>query len=316
MNNKFLKYIKSRGVFVFTLLTIINFIGLLPFDYFLFDIFSHFKLQYIIFNIIFLGLFLYLSFFNRKFIVCCLISLILICINYADVSQYIGKPNVFESEKFIKIGLFNVFTKNKSYNKLMDLINKNNPDIVILQETDDNWLNNIKEIKKKYPYYFEYTRDDNFGISIYSKFELISPEIEFWSDYDVPVLKTSIKLPKQIINLYCVHTLPPINNNYYKIRNQMLNKISALSNTNTIVAGDFNTTIYSKSYKKFIKSSNFRNCQLLSKKISGSWNAKYFLFLRIPLEQILISNNFRVNKLYYEKSFDSDHLPLFVNLNY
>ena len=319
MKSKIDNYLKTRGLFFFIVFIFFNIAGLLPLENIAIDIFSHFKFQYILINIFFLFLFVYLSFQNRKFLICSFVSLILICFNFAAVTVYLGKSGVVKFDNAIKLALFNVLTKNNKYNQLKLMINEQNPDIIILQEVDDVWLENIRELKKDYPYFLEYPRLDNFGIALYSKFPIINSKIETWTDYEVPVITAEIKSNGNILKIYGVHTLPPTSNEYFRVRNEMLSKINEIfsdSKHPLIIAGDLNTSVYSISYKKYIKSSNLKDAQILAKTLKGTWNAKHFPFMRISLEHVFISPEIKVQSFDIGKNFGSDHLPVFVDLSF
>lgn len=308
------KYLKTRGKFLFWLFVFINLISFLPFINIFVDILSHFRFQYFIISAIFLLFFGFFAFSNKKYLLYIFISLILLTFNGIEVSQYIGTPKFENTEHKIKIGLFNVFTSNNHYLKLKSEIEKENPDIVILQEVNSEWINNISDLKNDYPYFIEFPQKDNFGIALYSKIKPINTDIEFWSEYYLPVIKTKILLNGQKTTIYGIHTLPPTGKEYFKTRNEMLSKIKILADDNTIFAGDFNTTIYSKTYKNNLK--NLYDAQITSKNMNGTWNAFWFKPMRIILEHVLYTKNLKVSDFKTGEPFGSDHLPVFVTIGY
>lgn len=307
-------YLETRGKFLFWVFGFINFISFLPIINIFVDITSHFRFQYFIISGIFLFLFAYLSLFNKKFFLYILISIILLIFNIVEISQYIGTPKLENTEHKIKIGLFNVFTSNNKYSKLKTQIEREKPDIVILQEVNSEWINNISDLKNDYPYFIEFPQKDNFGIALYSKIKPINTDIEFWSEYYLPVIKTEILLNGQKTTIYGIHTLPPTGKEYFKTRNEMLSKMETLTDNNTIFAGDFNTTIYSKTFKNNFK--NLYDAQKTAKNPNGTWNAFWFKPFRIILEHILYTKNLKVSDFKTGESFGSDHLPVFVTIGY
>ena len=320
MKNKIDNYLKTRGLFLFFFFLFINIAGLLPFENIYIDIFSHFKFQFVLLGGCFFILFLYLGSLSKKFLIWSIIALMFAVINLVCMRDYFGNTQISKAENTLKIALFNVLTKNKKYSELKQQVNEQKPDIIILQEVDDIWLENIQELKNDYPYFLEHSRLDNFGIALYSKIPLIEPKIEDWTDNEVPVITAEIKLYGKVLKIYGVHTLPPTGSEYFKVRNEMLAKIIELSNDSNvhkfIFAGDLNTTVYSVSYKKYITSSNLKDAQILAKTMKGTWNAKHFPFLRIPLEHVLISPGLKVQAFEVGKNFGSDHLPVFVDLSF
>ena len=318
MKNKFDNYLKTRGLFLFIIFSIINIINFLPIDNFLVDIFSHFKFQYFLFGFLFSVLFIYLITLSKKYIIPCIICILIIFFNFLEISPYIGQYKKVSEQKSIKLGLYNLLTSNKNYKGFLDSVEKETPDIIILQEVDDVWIEKIKSIKKQYPYSIEHPRLDNFGIALYSKIPLTDSNIEFWTDNEVPVVVTNLYTNSNHVKIYGIHTLPPTGKEYFAIRNQMLEKINLDTlqepNSNLIFAGDFNTTIYSKAYKQYLKSTDLKDCQILAKNLKGTWNTKHLPFFRIPLEHILISPNIHLKSFKVGKDFGSDHLPMYVEL--
>lgn len=48
----------------------------------------------------------------------------------------------------MKVGLINVLTQNKNYDKVRKDLNKNSPDIIVIEELDDKWSRELFDIKK------------------------------------------------------------------------------------------------------------------------------------------------------------------------
>lgn len=320
MLEKFNKFFIKRVIALFTLFFIINIVASLPSLNIFVDIFSHFKVQYFYISFFFLVSFVYLTFFNKKFIIGIALSLFIAGINYFSITPFVEKlPEAF-GNKVLKIGLFNVHTRNKRVHLLLDEIYDNNPDIIILQEVNETWLNYVQGLKSNYPYFKEYPREDNFGIALYSKTPLKNAKVEFWGDYLVPVITAEI----DNIEVYCVHTLPPVNKEYIKTRNEMLQKIghilgsAPMKDQNVLIAGDFNTTLFSESYyfaNPPLNSYPIYDAVKYLPKYKGSWNAYHLPFFRITLEHILTTHKIVPTKVYFEKQFGSDHLPVFAEFN-
>lgn len=324
---KFNIFLKKRVFVLFSIFVFINVFANLPSLNIFVDILSHFKVQYLYISILFSVVFLYFSFFYRKCIFALIISIFLIFVNGLEVSSYCMQPlrmtkTVKNVENNIKLGLFNVLTSNNNYNKLLFEIKLKNPDIIILQEVDENWLNNISNLKDDYPYFVEYPREDNFGMSFYSKYPITKSAVEFWTYHEVPVIFAKVKKGKNEIAFYCVHTLPPVNTEYITVRNKMLQNINKILNNarknedNVIIAGDFNTTIFSPAYKKYIDSP--LNSKVVydairyMSKIQGSWNAYHPPVFRVTLEHVLSIPPVIPLETELGNHIGSDHFPIFA----
>lgn len=144
--------------------------------YYLIDILSQFKFQYFLFStfvcIYFLAKHLHSPYKTIKTFI--IILFLTSLINFTDIFVCKGSfvPDKRTAQSSIKISLVNVKTENTSYEKLNKLMENENPDIILLEEINTTWLENIGYIRKNYSYKIEHPRDDNFGIALYSKIPL------------------------------------------------------------------------------------------------------------------------------------------------
>ncbi len=316
---KLYNFIKFRAVILLIIFFIINIIASLPFINHVTEILSHFKLQYFYCAVLFFIIFI--SFFNKKFIWGIVLSLILIFLNLFDLIPYFIRTPDVHYENSLKIGLFNVLTSNWHYTKVIQEIKNNKPDILIMQEVNDIWVEELNIIKKEYPYTIEYPLNlGNFGIALYSKFPIINFSIEDWTDYNLPVINAKIQKDENVFNIYAIHTLPPLKKDYFIRRNEMFKKINYIAqheNKNLIIAGDLNSTAFSPVYKKYIKSLPLNDAQTKKGNIHiGSWSAFYPAFLRVTLEHILTSEDIQVKSYKNGNKIGSDHFPVFAELTF
>lgn len=304
-------YINKRLIFYIAIVSILSLCSLIPSFNFLLDIVSQFKIQYFIFGIIAL---LYLVLANIKDFTKLVrtgifLSLLIIIINFVDIYKDLI-PYKSHGQGNLRVAHFNVLTKNKSYDKVLLQIQKKNPNVILIEELDATWLNNIKEIQKNYPYSIVELRDDNFGIAMFSQIPLVNPKIEYWTDWEVPVIISDLKIGSEISTIIGIHTLPPIKD-YIERRNLMLDNLSkkiSENPENILILGDLNTSKYSYAYKTFIMNSKIKNAQD-GFGCNGTWNAMFLPFFRISLDHILYGGNFEVKDFKILDKIGSDHLP-------
>lgn len=324
MNNfreKFYNFIEPRVIFLFIIFFIINIISALPFINHFIEILSHFKLQYFYFAIAFFIIFIYLTAFNKRNTAGIILSLCLIIINFADIMPYWIRTPDIPFENTMKIGLFNVLTSNWHYDKVIQEVENNKPDILIMQEVNDIWVKELNKIKKDYPFSIKYPLNlGNFGIALYSKYPIINFSIEDWTDYKIPVINVKIQKDDNIFIIYAIHTLPPLRKDYFIKRNEMFEKINYIAkkeNKNLIIAGDLNSTAFSPVYKKYIKSMPLKDAQTEAGNIHyGSWNTFHPACLRVTVEHILTSKDIRIKSYKNGNNVGSDHFPIFTELTY
>ena len=73
----------------------------------------------------------------------------------------------------------NVLTPNNNTQALVDLVQQKRPDVLITLESDQKWQDALTVIEPDYPYTVKVPLDNLYGMHLYSKFELIDPEIKY-----------------------------------------------------------------------------------------------------------------------------------------
>ena len=223
-------------------------------------------------------------------------------------------------EKQLKILISNVFIDNEEKEKLVKLVKKYDPDIFSLAEPDEKWLEEISELEKDYEYNVKCPLDNAYGLALYSRLELIDPQIKFLIEEDIPSIHTDLKLASgDVIKLYCLHPRPPIppENSRSTERDAELilagREIGELDEP-TIVMGDLNDVAWSRTTILFQKISGLLDPRI-GRGLYSSFNAKY-PFIRFPLDHLFHSEHFRLVKLKRLESIGSDHFPIFVVISY
>ncbi len=279
----------------------------------LFELTSHFKMQYFIASVVLL-----IFFATRKKKFASIWFLILTIYNAAFIIPwYISAGNLNANvDRELKILHSNVYTSNENYEKLVELINTESPDLISLQEVNNWWLKGIAEIKKSYPYHVEIPRPDNFGIALYSRFPITQHSELTENLFRVPTIAATIQLENRELKIITTHPVPPVSNNYFKRRNQQLQFVAkkcATQTKPTILIGDLNVSMWSQNYQKFEETSKL----ISSRKGFGlqpTWPSNRFI-LQIPIDHCLISKDFKVIETRTTTDIGSDHLPLFIKLS-
>lgn len=168
--------------------------------------------------------------------------------------------------------------------KIAEIIKKENPDVVTLQEIHTYYVLNLFKKKLNYPYvaYKKYIYGPRGGLVTFSKFPIESIEYEnfhkrgslFNSSFIAHVIKNGVlvcklkNIPFYVLN---VHATPNLdhddsrNNRFIKYIQAQLTQIAELSKkilksgNQLIIGGDFNVAKDSVPYHKFIESSGLRD---------------------------------------------------------
>lgn len=239
---------------------------------------------------------------------------------YTPLSAFeIGESSDTEAPE-ITVFTANVLQKSEKYEKLISEMNRVDADVMVFTETNTPWMNEISaNLAEDYRYKVEVPLDNTYGMLLYSRFELINPQVRYIVDDSIPSIHTKIKLPEgDMVQLYAVHPTPPMpqHNPTSSDRDAELMKIAIKSlerDLPVIVIGDFNDVAWSETTSLFQSVGKLLDVRV-GRGFYNTFNAKNIL-LRWPLDHIFTSKEFRVKEIHLGEDTGSDHFPYYATLS-
>ena len=292
-------------------LAIVTLFGFLGRLHWFFDLFSHFRVQY-------MQLCLVPFFFamwrrrNRQAIA----LVMLVCINYVFVLPlYIGKPAP-AAEKPLRAMLMNINAGNGNSEKVLGSIQQAGPDILLLAEVTPKWAHELDVLNATYPYRVAEPQEGCFGIMLLSKYPLEHGEVVQIGQAGVPSIIAEAYFPQGVVSIIGTHPLPPVGAEGSRQRNIQLAAMPRFVHQQkhpVLLIGDLNTSPWSYRFKQLLNESGLKN----SMKGFGhqpSWPANHF-FLRIPLDHMLHSPEIIIRNRMVLQGVGSDHFPVVVDFS-
>ncbi|MCF0057126.1 endonuclease/exonuclease/phosphatase family protein [Dyadobacter sp. CY356] len=297
-------------------------------DYWAFRVFEYPRLQKIFLNlvviIIYCSLYKIASTFDIIFLSLLIANALYLAYQVYPFTVFakkvIHKAGNTDSSNQVSIISSNVFQDNKNTAGCLKMLSENDPDIVLLLETDRFWYEQTKVLQEKYPYHVLAPLENTYGMLLYSKLELVDPKLNFLVDDEIPSIKSGVKLPSgKTFDLYCVHPTPPVpgENNYSTERDKELLLVAKQvqkNNKPTIVIGDLNDVAWSYTTDLFTKISGLLDPRI-GRGFFNTFHAK-IPFLRFPLDHAFCSTDFKLVRLSRLDNFSSDHFPILISLQY
>lgn len=214
--------------------------------------------------------------------------------------------------------IFNVYQENRERSQCLACITANDPDIIVLVETDRLWHEALRPLKKRYPYCVLKPLENTYGMLLYSRFELVDPKVKFIVEPDVPSIDTCVKLSSgQLFQLYCLHPKPPVPNENPRSTERdaevlTIGREAKAAELPVVVAGDLNDVAWSYTTELFLKVSGLLDPRR-GRGFYNTFNAKYWFF-RWPLDHLFCSKHFQLVSLKRLPATGSDHFPILVEL--
>lgn len=219
----------------------------------------------------------------------------------------------------LKILTANVLQKNKNSDSLISQIKKTDPDVAVFTETNTRWQKAIKNgIGNNYEYKVEVPLANTYGMILYSKFELLDPQVRFLVDDSIPSIHTRLKLRSgDEIRLHAIHPTPPMpqHNPSSTDRDAEMMKValqSLDSDIPVIVLGDFNDVPWSQTVGLFKKIGGLLDVRV-GRSFYNSFDATSSI-MRWPLDHIFVTEEFRAREINTGPDFDSDHFHFYAEL--
>jgi endonuclease/exonuclease/phosphatase (EEP) superfamily protein YafD len=235
-------------------------------------------------------------------------------------SKEVCETSTLDSENSIKIMTANVLMTNRKAEKLIELIQNNNPDILVTLETDQWWETQLKPIEDDYPYRMSCPQENLYGMHVYSRYLLSESTTKFLVQDDIPSMHTLLTLPSgQNIRVHFLHPAPPSpteNEESSKRDAELIMVAKSLADAELpiIVTGDLNDVAWSTTTRLFRKISKLLDPRI-GRGMFNTFHADYW-FMRWPLDHLFHSAHFTLYDIRRLSHFGSDHFALFTQLNF
>lgn len=281
---------------------------LLPIDHYAIQLFTHFRLQYLVAS---LGLLLLFRYLRSPWLTAAIAaSVVLNAI--VVLPWYVGEA---ETSGGIELKLLhaNVLSSNTEYDRLIRLLDTEAPDLVMLQEVSPEWLVALDELRADYPYSYAEAREGNFGMALFSRVPFRSVSHVDSPPFGYPTIVASLEIDGQVLHFIGTHPMIPVTGDLYAARNEQLAAVAELLGKQAepkMLVGDLNVTQWDVTYKLLEQQGGVRNARK-GFGIVPTWPV-FMPFAMIPIDHVLVSRSVSVTGFHSGPRIGSDHLPLIV----
>jgi len=230
----------------------------------------------------------------------------------------VRKALEIHSERQIKIMVANVLMTNKNADRLLELINENDPDLMVTLETNIWWQKQLDVLEEKYPFTIKCPLENTYGMHVYSRYMLLDSKISFLIEQDVPSMSARLVLPSgEKVLMYFLHPAPPSpteNETSIERDAELLMVAKEVKDIDgpAIVTGDMNDVAWSYTTRLFRKISKMLDPRV-GRGMFSTFHAGY-PFFRWPLDHLFHSAHFMVIQVKRLPYFYSDHFPICIEL--
>ena len=287
--------------------TVLGFLG--PF-WWLFDLFSHFRIQYLLG----LGALAVIFLFHRlwrtaaAFLAFAAVNLIPVLPLYFG-----GTAPPAPNSKIWRAMLINVNAHSGDPARVRQAVEQADPDILVLEEISARWASDLSWLCATHPYCVIEPREDNFGIALFSKLPLVRSRTAIIGSAEVPSILATAKVDGRELGIMATHPLPPAGAEYSRWRNEQLDLMPKHVDASGpfLLLGDLNTTPWNHYFRRLLDKAGLldssRGCG-----IQPTWPS-FAPLLRIPIDHVLHSPSVSVLQKAVGPDVGSDHFPVVMD---
>ena len=288
---------------------LISIISLFAKWHYLADLFTHFRIQYLICAS--LALFYFILIQDKKWLTLSILTLLLNTFFILSVYEKYEPVKFTSQYRNSKILFYNVLSSNKNFDQVLNYLLNSNAEIIALAELTPEWATKLEPLKEHYPYHSIHPQHDNFGIAVYSHIKGKVDKIYLDSSF-VP----SLLFHSDDLSLLATHPIPPVGTQNFLSRNEHFKAISKLSSEhkNFVVIGDLNCSVFSPFLQDFKHEAKLKLAPKFSA-IKGTWSTTIPLLIT-NLDHILVSSKINISDHRIGPHLGSDHWPIEASIQY
>lgn len=220
----------------------------------------------------------------------------------------------------LRLLVANVLMTNRNDAGFRQLLDREQPDLVLVLEPDHWWEERLRPLEADFPYALRHPLDNTYGMLLYSRLKLSGEQVHFLVKEDIPSFRVQIHLPSgDLVDLWGLHPEPPTpqegESSAPRDAELLLvgNVVRELQQP-VIVAGDLNDVAWSRTTRLFQRISGLLDPRIGRGRFS-TFHARYPM-LRWPLDHVFHSDHFRLVELRVLPGFGSDHFPILAVLSF
>jgi endonuclease/exonuclease/phosphatase (EEP) superfamily protein YafD len=210
----------------------------------------------------------------------------------------------------------NVLMENEQHHRLRDLIERVDPDILLLMETDQRWIEALEPVFARFPVVVKRPRDDYYGMVFATRLEARDARMVRLTADEVPAIFADlVARGGQRFRFVGLHPKPPVPGEDTDERDAEVlyaARFAAESGVPLVAAGDFNDVAWSDTAQRFKHVGGYLDPRI-GRGLYSSFDANRPLF-RCPIDQLYVTQDVAMVSFGRGPHFGSDHFPIIATV--
>ncbi|MEZ5710938.1 MAG: endonuclease/exonuclease/phosphatase family protein [Blastomonas sp.] len=216
----------------------------------------------------------------------------------------------------IKAMSFNVLQTNRNFDATIRAIEAENPDILLLLETDSKWTEALEPVTSRYPHRLLAPLDNLYGLAFYTRLDMAAGEVRYLVDDETPSVAAELSTGGSAQFLFLgLHPRPPRPGEDTEQRDAEIAiaaRQAARQPQPVLAMGDFNDVAWSRTSRLFKRIGGYVDPRI-GRGFYATFPARLPVF-RWPLDHLFMTPDFTVAEMRVMENLGSDHLPVVATL--
>jgi endonuclease/exonuclease/phosphatase (EEP) superfamily protein YafD len=214
----------------------------------------------------------------------------------------------------LRLVVANVEVGNTDFAAVENLVAQTHPDLFGVTELTPAMARHLDERLTGYRMRVLETRNDAYGIGVYSRVPLLSAQVSRFPADGPPTIVTRLRVGGKPIAVVVTHVHTPFAGS---IHVRQLDAVASAARSHlgkrVVVCGDFNTPPWSGPLRRFASESRLHDLYGNSAWAAYSWPT-WGSVLRVPIDNCFMSSGVTVTAHHDGPNVGSDHRPLIVDM--
>jgi endonuclease/exonuclease/phosphatase (EEP) superfamily protein YafD len=303
----------------FVIVSAASLLALLSEQFWVAELFSHFRLYYLLIQALLVLIFL--SSGHHKLMA---MTLFMALPNAWVVGPYLVSEMASMGDvratrdmgTGINMVVLNVHYQNDGYAQVADYLRDRDPDVIVISEYTPAWQAALEFLRESHANVLAESRSGHWGIAVYSRLPFNDAELIALAKTDAVHARFVIEVGGMPLEVFAVHLYSPTSSAKARHRNLQLEDLAdrlKASEHRRLVVGDMNLTPYSPYFDRFTERSGLQDARLVDG-IHITWPASA-LPIWIPIDHALADPAANVAWVRTGPDIGSDHFPLEIFLS-
>lgn len=210
----------------------------------------------------------------------------------------------------------NVLMDNRNHDAVVELIQRETPNVIFLMETDQTWVNALGSALDAYKTVIAQPQENHYGLVFATNLEVADARLLDLGDVDKPTLYAELKDRRgRAFRFVGLHPAPPVPGQDTDSRDAKIAyaaRFARKSGVPVVIMGDFNAAAWSHMAQRFKRIGGYLDPRL-GRGPLPSFDATHPI-LRFPIDQLYVTPDVALVNFERGEKIGSDHFPMLATM--